>query len=448
MMACPAIFYSLPAYNSQRQRFGLTAIAFLIFFDGSLQADLAVLSWPMWNGTSQGILIGAVDVLALLLIADAKPSVKPTWRGFLTTGLALAILLSIPGSSVPLASFFTLWDLVRIGLVSMAISCHLWRRNGTKSLLVGLGAGLTLQAGYVLFDKLSGVVQATGTFAHQNVLGMMTELAAIPLAAAILEGERHKFVILGFASSLLIVGGGGSRGALGFLIGGLFVLVGLSLARRVTKRKVGVLAGGMLLIGAISPFALGTLAERFGGDTLVTEETARQSLEVAAREMASNNWLGVGANQFVPVANLEGYSDRAGLDWSPSLRSQPVHNAYLLARAETGWLGQVFVFALLSLPPLIGLRLAFRLRRRWDTGVALGSAIAIGAIGFHSNYEYAVLTYQVLILVYLNIALILGVAARRNLERDNAKQSSSFAANDFNELPVVPEVDMPRSRSL
>jgi hypothetical protein len=57
--------------------------------------------------------------------------------------------------------------------------------------------------------------------------------------------------------------------------------------------------------------------------------------------MSADHWLGVGANNFVSVNNTGGYAARAGMDWGPATRSKPAHNAYLVARAETGWLGEI-----------------------------------------------------------------------------------------------------------
>ena len=55
--------------------------------------------------------------------------------------------------------------------------------------------------------------------------------------------------------------------------------------------------------------------------------------------MIADHPLGVGANQYVIVANTGGYSARAGVPWNTDERAAPVHDAYYLVTAELGFLG-------------------------------------------------------------------------------------------------------------
>ncbi|MBS0477843.1 MAG: O-antigen ligase family protein, partial [Proteobacteria bacterium] len=274
-------------------------------------------------------------------------------------------------------------------------------------LLRGLSLGLMLQAGYVINQKLHGVVQATGTMYHQNTLGMMTELALLILIAALLAGERATLIKAGIVAGLIVIAGGGSRGAMGIAGGGIVVYTLLSLIRQVTPIKLKMVGLGVLAAVVIVPLGMATLKERFGSESITTQETQRAAFERAARAMAADHpILGVGANMYVPTANLQGYADKAGVAWNFANRSAPVHNAYLLARAETGWAGEFAFLALLIVPIAIGLRFAFRNRNGMSGEIALGAAAAVAVNLLHNNYEFTVFNYEVFALVFVAIGMI------------------------------------------
>ena len=66
---------------------------------------------------------------------------------------------------------------------------------------------------------------------------------------------------------------------------------------------------------------------------------AREGMKAAARLIISDFPLGIGANRYVVVANVGGYSERGGLLWDAGSRGAPVHNSYYFVTAEMGWLG-------------------------------------------------------------------------------------------------------------
>ena len=98
------------------------------------------------------------------------------------------------------------------------------------------------------------------------------------------------------------------------------------------------------------------------------------AFERAAKSMWRDHPMGVGANQYVVVANSEGYSARAGVIWNWASRSANVHNMYLLAAAETGWPGFLTFIALLLIPTIRGLVFAFRNRCGPRGEIVLGAA--------------------------------------------------------------------------
>ncbi len=406
LLSTPMLASMLRQYPDLRP-WALTAIGALMFTGGNLRIDAALIGWPMWNGTARGIEISPIDALAMALILTrrGKGPTRPFWIAIGAYGAVL--LLSMTQASVWMATLFSCWQFVRAGIVFTAIAGECAWPDLRSGLFRGLSLGLMLQACYVINQKLHGMVQATGTMFHQNTLGMMTELALLILIAALLAGERSKLIKVGIAAGLIVIAGGGSRGAMGIAGGGVVVYVLLSLIRGVTPIKMKMVGLGMLAAVVVVPLGMATLKERFGSESITTQETQRAAFERAATAMAADHpVLGVGANLYVPTANLKGYADRAGVAWNFANRSAPVHNAYLLARAETGWAGELAFLALLIAPLVIGLRFAFKNRVGVSGEIALGAAIAMGVNLVHNSYEFTVFNYEVLTLVFMTIGVI------------------------------------------
>jgi hypothetical protein len=441
------ILLTLPVFiawlqSSARNRdHALTLLGLLVFVTGTISVDASFITWPMWNGTSRGAQISLGDMLAIALLFTRKRSAtRLPFLGLLGTYLAV-LTVSILYSRVPMASFFSVCDFGRGLLAFLAIAGELARPGAFSALLRGLALGLMVQAGYVISQKLSGVVQATGTLAHQNLLGMMAVLVVLPLLAAMLEGERHWLVKLGVLAGLIIVAGGGSRGAMAVLGGAAALLIVVSLIRRQTSQKLAIAGGATLMLLVAVPFAAMTLQDRFGGHSVLAQEDQRAAMEDAARAIAADNPFGVGANLYTNVSNLEGYSNRAGLAWHKANRSVPVHNAYLLARAETGYQGQVALILLLGLPMVVGLVHAFRHRRKRADGWVLGSVAALGAIAVQSTFEYSITVYTVQLPMILCIAIIAGRIRASRIERANPRPAAPpprAGADDA--MPALPRV--------
>jgi len=147
--------------------------------------------------------------------------------------------------------------------------------------------------------------------------------------------------------------------------------------------------------------------------------------------MAEDHPLGVGANTYVTVSNVQGYAQRAGVVWNKGSRSAPVHNAYLLARAETGWLGNIMLIAMLVIPLVAGLRIAFSERSSPLGGVALGSSVAALMVMLHSNYEYAWLLEEPQRVYFLNTAIIAAASVALRQARREARKAKIARAREI-----------------
>jgi hypothetical protein len=429
LLSFPVIYGLLRAFPHRRS-LAFVAIGALPFLT-NLPVSGYIYGWPVWAGVVKGIEFPLLDSIALALIATRRRTATsvPFWGLIALYGLTL--LLSIFQSRIWLATAFSCWQFLLVVLVFGAVAGEAHLPKLRYSLWIGMALGLTYQAGYVVFQKLTGVVQAAGTMAHQNILGLTIELTALPLIAALLAGSRSKLVGMGVVAALVCTAGTGSRATSGIITGAVIVMLLISMMRRPTRRKSAIAVLAVIALVVMTPFALGTLNERFRGASFVTDEGERQSFEKAARRMASDYPLGVGANQFVLVDNLGGYAEAAGVTWRAIDRSVPVHNAYLLARAETGWLGEFAFILLLVVPAIRATHFALGKQRSANGDLALGSAIALAANMIHNNYEFAVHTFSVEVLVMINLGMIAALLREDRLARPQiARERSTEAAQE------------------
>lgn len=382
--------------------------------------------WPDWSGTVRGFGVSFLTSLALALITVRAPTrgTLPFWGLFAFYGLML--FASVFGSTMWLATTFVWWQFASMMIVFAAVGGEAHIPSVRSSVLTGFSIGLVYQASFSIFQKLTGTVQAAGTFDHQNILGLAIEFSLLPLIAAALSGDRRKIVIVGIVSALICIAGSGSRATMGITAAGAVLLGLLSLARRATPRKIAAAFAGAALLAIVTPFAISTLNDRFRGSTFVTEEEERGRFEEAAKAISKDYPLGVGANQFVFVSNSQGYADKAGIGWQAANRSVPVHNAYLLARAETGWLGQFAFTLLLAVPCLTAFRLAFRERKSGAGDLLLGTAISLMANMVHNMYEFAVHEFSIQALLIINIGIVAAEARHRKQMIRNARKTRSL----------------------
>ncbi len=431
VLAIP-LFFGLPSRDGTRRNVALMAIGLLCFVGGTIQSEAAIISWPLWAGPSRGFVLGPRDVLAALLVFTRRNPLTGMPLTWLVALYGASVSVSIFLAAVPMATAFAIWQLARSGLLFFAVAGEFGRRGAMTALLKGLSLGLILQAFYVVNQKLHGVVQASGTFPHQNQLGMMVTLALLPLASVILEGERSRLIKFGAFAGMVIIVGGGSRGTMGISAAALVILAIASLLRRRTNLKMRMLGMGLLALVIVVPAGFLTLKERFGGGSMITQEEQRAAFERAAREISSDHPFGIGANQFANVSNLGGYAARAGVAWNYYNRSAPVHNVYLLARAETGWAGQGILFLLLVVPIIVGTRAAFANRSSYGGGLVLGSTIAILAIAIHGNFEYAVAMFPVQALLLANIGFVSGQlkAGAKRPKSTRTRRKKALVVND------------------
>jgi O-Antigen ligase len=392
----------------------LSAVGFLIgycpFFFGMYHSVMAIISWPEWPGYVKGMEISIVDFLALAVYLSLPRKNTRLPFKFAMGAYFVAAALSITQSNVPMASFFYCWQLLRLYFLYMVVARGCENLQFSISVMKGLAAAVIIEA----FDAgsqhfLFGVLQAPGTFGHQNTLGMATNMIVFPFFALLLSGRNEWLCGAVVLSGLLIELVTVSRATLGLGALGFGSLIVLSLARKWTSRKASFLAIGVVLAVMGGVVAAVSLGQRFKGEA-DSDYNERAAFEKAASLMLGDHPLGVGANEYVVVANTQGYNDRAGVAHASGSEAANVHNVYRLVAAETGYFGVVtYVLLLVRCAVFIFLR---GWRNRYDQRGDLLLGVGVGSCVFclHSLYEWVPITLQIQTIYVVLLGLAVGVS--------------------------------------
>lgn len=384
----------------------------------------APVAWPLWPGYVKGIEVTTLDALAMAILLCRGPRryslpFKPAIALYM-----IAVAITIPAAPTPFAASFYLWQLLRVFLVYAAIARVAASDDGTKAVIIGIVLGLTYQAVNAILARAEGAIQTGGTLGHQNLLGFMSHMAILPAFALLLSGRQTKVAILGLVSGMTVVILTASRATIGLAAAGFVLTFLLSATMRWSSRKAGMALAAVAVLAVGYPLANASLERRYeaqrpyqSGDSDYDE---REAFEDAARMMIADYPFGVGANSYVNVANVEGYSSRAGVIWASGSRSANVHNSYLLITAETGYLGGLTFAFLLFGAIFAALRGAWRWRRNRNSELLVGLGAALITISLHALYEWIFVTYQAQYLFAITLGLIAGV--REQMRRSEQPQ--------------------------
>jgi O-antigen ligase len=155
------------------------------------------------------------------------------------------------------------------------------------------------------------------------------------------------------------------------------------------------------------------LQKRFLSEPKSNGYDERAAFEKAAHLMIQDHSMGVGANEYVLVANTQGYSNRAGVIPAPGSRSANVHNVYLLIAAETGMLGLASFVVLLVYSIFSAFRLAWAKPRFRYSQLALAVGVTLAAIGAHNFVEWIFVTEGMQYLFAICLGSIIGLRRQR-----------------------------------
>ena len=367
--------------------------------------------WNMWPGYVKGLELTIVDVFAFAILASGIHKRDPMRFRMTFLTYFLVVISSVFVSNMPSAAWLYVWQISRMALIVVAISRSCADDRAPKAIMFGLVFGMFYNAVFGIVDHVRGALQSGGLMGHQNLLGLMSHFVALPALALVLGGSREKWLWLGPLGGLIIVVVGGSRATTGLALGAYALLFVLSSMQGWNSRKAMVSALALLGLIVAAPLAASTLSKRFA----VTEKSdydERAAFEKAASMMIADHPFGVGANQYTLVANLGGYSQRAGVVWNQGSRSANVHNIYYLYAAETGWLGSLAFIMLLANAGLVAFKYSWKRRNDWRAQMLLGLGVAIATAAVHSMFEWILTTYTAQCLLAIDIGLIAGLSTQ------------------------------------
>jgi O-antigen ligase len=372
----------------------------------------APVAWPLWPGLARGIEISFVDAISIALIASTK-SVRIPLSLKLAFGIyCLGVLVSTFVAYQWIPATFYAWQLFRTVLLFVAVArvCATVE-EAPVALLSGLGAGLMIEAIYIIYQYLTSSPRPGGSLGHPNFIGLSLDFVVFPVVALLLGTRRTYWPAATAAAGLIIAVLGGSRATMGLVAIGVILTVILSLYQQKTSRK-NAFAGMLAMLLIASAPAMLWAANRRTEAAKASSDYERSAMKRAARMIISDHPFGVGANQYVLVANTGGYSQRAGVAWNVDNRAAAVHSTYFLVTAEMGFLGLAgFVATLLSI-----MALGFRLMRRHvpgEYGELVPGLLATMIVAVaHISYEFVFMDFVLHYLFAISAGLLVAIAAR------------------------------------
>lgn len=171
------------------------------------------------------------------------------------------------------------------------------------------------------------------------------------------------------------------------------------------------MAGLAVLLLLLSAPAMMWAVGRRSEEARISSNEERTAMTSAASMIIADHPLGVGPNQYLIVANLGGYSERAGVAWNYANRSAPVHNSYLLVWAELGIVGLIGLITMLVATMVVGLRAMRRLV--WDerSELMIGLLATLIVVSAHIAFEWLVVTNYVHYLLAMSMGALVGITA-------------------------------------
>jgi hypothetical protein len=393
--------------NTRAVQVGCALLGFLPFVMDSFHLTMGPISWS-WTGIVTGVQLTVLDALALSLYFAHRNERYPVPFRLEFAFYLFTTVLSALVAYVPEAALFYSWQVARMIFVYVVVARLCANPLYVSALLKGMGAGLLLQMPVTIWQRFGlGVLQATGTTNHQNELGMISHFVTFPFFALLLSGRAGWLPLVvvpaGVIVELLTV----SRATLGLSILGYLVVFVLSAMRKWTSRKAMVLVVAVAMGAAATPVALSAMANRGSNDT-EDSDTERSALIDTASMMLSDHPMGIGANNFVAVANQSGYYAKAGVAWL--LYDASVHNVYWLVVTETGYLGLVAFITCIFSPIIVAFRSGLRNSDdvRGELLIGIGTALLI--VYLHALFEWILVSGAVQYAYFTEIGLLSGLA--------------------------------------
>ena len=377
--------------------------------------DVGIISWEDWYGFVTGIEVTAIDLLAVMAFL-----ILPAHRTPLVYFLPFLFYFAVAAASIiyapePLAAGFAIWQFGRVFLV-LGVVARACAFEGIPYLMFkGMVIGLFANFVAVLWQRFGlDLAQNTGLFVHQNTLGMAIHFVLLPHLVMLLSGTR-RLIYLGptIMLSLLALIFTASRGSVGTAAIGMAMTFAVVAMQGLTQRKIAAIAATLVAVALASPVVIATFEKRFERAPLNEEAyDERAAFNNVSAYILKDFPMGIGVNHYVYAAQNFGYSDRGGVMPFEGNRRAIVHNAYLLAAAETGYAG-LLAFTLMLLTPLaIAFSNGFRMKDRADGALLIGCGMALVTVYLHSFLEWIIYAKEIQYMMAIAMGIIFGVSSR------------------------------------
>jgi O-antigen ligase len=397
-------------------------------------------------GHTKGFEITILDIAAASYLAaklGEKRDFRVPFRNLMIAYFAIAVVL-IPSAVYYTASGFFALQLLRMYLFYKALMLACIEEKNMTAFLKGLAFGMFGQMLIVFYQRtVGGMVQPPGTLGHQNLLGFVSNVVLTVSITAILMGDRPKSRWISAVTALATSAVTGSRGAVIFAFATLTGTYFHSLYHGASSRKLQIGFVGAALSAVLLPIAINNLMTRFelegnisGGYSQFAEYDEREAYKKAALAMALDKPFGVGANNFVLVANAGGYYKDAGVLASFRSLSGHVHNIYYLTMAELGFPGLFVLCALMLNIVWKGFSAAWRHKGTKEAEIAGGAAVGLLVCFLHSWVEWIIVTAD----AQYFVAVLLAILASRLIILD--KQGALVNAATPVPAPVKKQAKM------
>jgi O-antigen ligase len=376
--------------------------------------DINFLSREWYRGTTRGVEVSYLDLLAIILfvsslIVRSREGRKYFWPpslGLLFAYFAWCAANVFFASDPNIFGVFELTKIARAILLFIAVSAYIRSPREIQVFLWTLVLTIFYQAGICLRDRyLFGIHRIRGTLGHPNSLSMYC-LQCVPLfITTFLAKDVTKLLraacILAYiaaAGCILLTISRTGFAALILLSMGTF---GLCMGMKLTPGKVAMAFLGCLLVLGMVAKSWDTIASRLGPIDIIQEygEGDRGSyFRQGIPAVNDNPFMGVGLNNWSWwITNLYGLEDRPDYEpyesttvphHRPSMAAAPAHNLYLLIVVELGWPGFMLFFALLLYWAWISGKVLLGGHDMVIQGVRLGAFLSLGGVLLQSWTEW------------------------------------------------------------
>lgn len=345
-----------------------------------LPTDINFMSRDWYRGTTRGIEISYLDLIAVVLLFSSAyrnrregrpivwaPSLLPLLC-FFTWCLLTLLLFSTP----KIFGVFELTKILRGILLFLAVFFTIQKAEDVRFLLVVIAVAINYELFLSLYQRyMAGQHRVSGSFSHPNILSLYA-LLCLPLFVAVSFADNASRLLRGLcvisflAAAVCVVLSVSRTGYVGLLF--LAPVSFLACSRlRITPVRLGFAGLGMLAVFLIAAKAGDTLMERLESFSIEHEyfsETGDRGryFRVAGPAIRENPLMGIGLNNWSYwISNR--YAHEAGVQTTgtfpvvpyPDTESPPVvhgqfapaHNLYLLTLTELGLPGLVLLLVLL-----------------------------------------------------------------------------------------------------